>query len=141
MARLKARWLHVLGAARDIAPQSYAKAERRFDDQVGYLWEYNETIGWIQICVRGTEIKGELFFVIGKKVRSGMRKRFSWADEPFEIDVNPGDSSARIYDAIAKELDRFRAERRYRKWHLDDRAFRNTGPFVDWCGLVDCHSE
>jgi hypothetical protein len=141
MARQKVRCLGALSVVRDTAPQTYANAERRFDEEEAYHWLYNEAIGWIQISVCGAEVKGELYFVKSKKVRRGMRKRFHWTDEPFEIDVYPSDSSTKIYDAIAEELDRFRREKRYRKWHLDDRAFRNAGPFVDWRRLVDFHSS
>jgi hypothetical protein len=140
MATQKARCLGPISAVRFAAPQTFANAERHFDDTESYPWLYNEVVGWIQISVCGAELKGELYFVKGKKVRRGMRKRFHWAHEPFEIDVYPNDSSTKIYDAIAEELDRFQRERRYRKWHLDDRAFRNAGPFVDWRRLVDFHS-
>jgi len=140
MAMKKASCLGPLGAVRNDAPQSYANAERHFDEKESYPWPYNEAIGWIQISVRGTEIKGELYFVKGKRVTRGMRKRFQWADGVFEIDVYPNDSSAKIYDAIAEQLDGFRREKRYRKWHLDDRAFRNAGRFVDWRRLVGFHS-
>ena len=72
-----------------------------------------------------------------KKIRRDMKKCFRWAGELFEIDVFPNDSSTKIYDAVCAELDKFRSQRPYRKRHLDTEAFRNTGPFVDWRGLVN----
>lgn len=66
-----------------------------------------------------------------------MKECFRWAGELFEIDVFPNDSSTKIYDAICAELDKFRSQRPYRKRHLDSEALGNTGPFVDWRGLVN----
>ncbi len=122
-------------------PQSYAAAERRFDENESYPWPYNEAIGWIQISVHGTEIKGELYFVKAKKIRRGIKKCFGWAEELFEIDVFPNDSSTEIYNAICAELDKFRSERPYKKWHLHTEAFRNIGSFVDWRRLVNFYQD
>jgi len=137
MAKEKARCLGPLNRLREKAPQSYATAERRFDENEWYPWPYNEAIGWIQISVHGTEIKGELYFVKAKKIRRSISKRFHWTGEFFQIDVFPNDSSTKIYNTICAELDKFRSERPYRKRHVDTEAFRNIGPFVDWRRLVN----
>jgi len=136
MAKEKARCLGPLCRLREKAPRSYATAERRFDENEWYPWPYNEAIGWIQISVRGEEIKGALYFVKAKKVRRRMSKRFHWAGELFEIDVLLNDSSTKIYKTICAELDKFRSEWPYRKWYVDTEAFRNIAPFVDWRRLV-----
>ena len=139
----KHNYRNVNGRVRDLwkqlrekAPRSYATAERRFDENEWYPWPYNEAIGWIQISVRGEEIKGALYFVKAKKVRRRMSKRFHWAGELFEIDVLLNDSSTKIYKTICAELDKFRSEWPYRKWYVDTEAFRNIAPFVDWRRLV-----
>ena len=132
MAKEKARYVSPLSRL-----QSYATAERRFDEEEWYPWRYNEAIGWIQLSICGTEVKGELYFVKAKKIQRRMRKRFCWHHEVFEIDVSPNQSSADIYKSICVELDKFRREKPYRKWHLDTEGFQNIGPFIDWRKFVD----
>jgi hypothetical protein len=117
--------------------KSYAAAERRFDEKEWYPWPYNEVIGWIQISVCGSEIKGDLYFVDSKKIRRGIKKCFRWTAELFQIEVFPNDSSTKIYNAICAELDEFRSEMPYRKRYLHTEAFGDIGPFVDWRGLVN----
>jgi hypothetical protein len=137
MAKDKARFLGPLSRDREKTPHSYATAERRFDENEWYPWPYNEAIGWIQISIYGTEIKGELYFVKAKKIRRVIKKCFRWAGELFEIEVFPNDSSSKIYNGICARLEEFRSEKRYRKLHVDTEAFRNIGCFVDWRGLVN----
>ena len=137
MTKYKTRFLGPLSEHRETAPHSYATAERRFDETECYPWPYNEAVGWIQISVCATEMKGELYFVDAKKIRRDMKKRFRWAGELFGMEVFPDDSSIKIYNAIYAELDKFRSERPYKKRHLHTEAFRNVGPFVDWRGLVN----
>jgi hypothetical protein len=135
MTKYKTR---LLGPLRE-HPLSYATAETRFDETEWYPWPYNETIGWIQLSIHRTEIKADLYFVKAKAIRRGMTKRFYWIDEVFAIDVFPDDSSTEIYNAIRVELDKFRSESPYKKWHLHTEAFRNIGSFVDWRRMVNLY--
>ena len=121
----------------NLSQEAYVRAERRFDEDVRYIWRYNEVVGWVHLSVRGPEIKGELYFVKSKRIRRGIRKQFHWAGEIFAIDTYPEDSSAAIYEKICAELERFRAEPRYRRWYLDCEAFSNIGLFVKWREMVD----
>jgi hypothetical protein len=89
--------------------------------------------------VHDAEIKGAVYFVTAKKIRKGIKKCFGWPEGLFEIDVFPNDSSTTIYNAICAELDKFRSDGRYKKWHLHTEAFRNIGPFVDWRRLVNLY--
>ena len=137
MEKEEARCLRPLTRFREKAPQSYAAAERVFVEKECHPWPYNEVIGWIQISVRGSEIKGDLYFVDAKKIRRGIKKCFRWTAELFQIEVFPNDSSTKIHNAICVELDKFRSERPYRKRYLHTEAFGDVGPFVDWRGLVN----
>jgi hypothetical protein len=136
MAKARAICLGPLKKLQGEAPVSFAAAENRFDETESYSWLYNEAIGWIQLSVHGTEIKGELYIVKAKGVRRRMRKRFQWAGDLFQVDVFPNDSSTKIYNTICTELDMYRSELGTKKRYLDTEAFHNTGPFVDWRRLV-----
>ncbi|MCZ7543735.1 MAG: hypothetical protein M5R40_09440 [Anaerolineae bacterium] len=125
------------GIPREQAPDTYAGSELRFEDQYGGPWQYNQVVGWLQLYVLGSQIRGEIWFVDAERIRRKMRnKRFCHYGKAFELDVEPEDTSAKIYEGVLSELKQLEEEKPFKGRYLDLEALCNIGPLINWRELV-----
>ncbi len=136
MAQEKSKYIQSLKEHRETPPESSTNAEKWFDDNRWYPWRFNEIVGWIHLYLRGSQVRGELYFLRSESAGGDVNKRFYWVGRIFELHCHADDSSATIYNAICAELIRFQNEPQCKERYLDLEAFREMGPFINWRKLV-----
>lgn len=119
--------------------QHYAKnrdADARIRDHLariyGGAWPYNEIIGFIQLHVFGTQIRGEYWGVDAKHIVRTRRKVFKWRTWKLapEMDLPRNGSDAEIFGVIRAYVERCRCELPTRV--IDASALSGLGPHVRW---------
>lgn len=112
-----------------------------------YLYEYNETIGWIRLYIFGTQIRGRYYFesdpknpeFYKKRIAKGIRKkRFIDCDKAFELSINRELKSDEIFRELVQELERLnKNESPFTKRYFDLQQLKNIGQFIEWRKLVN----
>lgn len=137
MERERQEYLSKLMASRDEAPDSYAFAEKWFDEKNWCPWRYNQIIGWLRLYILRAQVRAEYFFIDAKRITRRMKhKRFLWCGTAFELHIDASSSSPTIYADVCKALERLREKHPFKKGHIDLEAFYQLGPFVSWRELV-----
>jgi hypothetical protein len=132
----KRKYLAPLKKYKNVAPESYANADRWFDRYHWYPWRYNEIIGWMRLYALGTQIRGELWCVKAKRITRRMKKKFFYVGKAFERSFRDNDSNERIAGEVARKLKQFTKERWMRKRSLDLECFQAVAPALNWRRLL-----
>jgi hypothetical protein len=66
------------------APESRQANEAYFDREHWYSWRYNEIVGWIEIFILGTQVRGELWLIKQRVTKSVRQKQFRRLGKLFE---------------------------------------------------------
>lgn len=111
--------------------------EQHFWEIYGGPWQYNQVIGWIRLSVLGSQLRGYLWNMTGKRFRRKSRNQIKRIGKVFEIDVTPDESSEQIRVKIEQELERLQKEWCKKKRFLDLECFRSLTPCIDWRKLMD----
>lgn len=124
---------------KEVAPISYQNRINYFHRDVWYPWRFNEIVGWICLYIMGNQIRGEYYFItsqrIGKEIR---KKRFLYYGKVFEKSLPSNLPSNEIFQLIIGEIERVnKNDKPFKGRHIDLKAFRTIGEFVDWKLLVD----
>jgi hypothetical protein len=101
----------------------------------GGCWEYNEIIGYIRLHFLGSQVRGEYFAVLKKRVTKTRTKTFeykTWKLAP-EVDVEHPYGTIEVLQAIRQYIEDCKKEvpRRY----IDTSRFEVLAPHVDWEGV------
>lgn len=137
MERERQEYLSKLMASRDEAPDSYAFAEKWFDEKNWYPWRYNQIIGWLRLYILGTQVRAEYFFIDAKRITRRIKdKKFLWCGKAFELNFDLPNSSSTIYSGICKALKGLSKKHPFKKGYIDLEAFYQIGPFVNWRTLI-----
>ncbi|MBI5098795.1 MAG: hypothetical protein HZB30_06105 [Nitrospirae bacterium] len=118
--------------------ESYEKFSNYFDRERWFPWQYNETIGWIEIFICGSQVRGEYWFVkerISKKLK---KKHFQNKGKLFEY--SPSDDSAssgKIFQELLDTIKSVIKESHVKKYYVDFSKFENTGKLLNWSMLLN----
>jgi hypothetical protein len=111
-----------------------------FRDHLGRIyggcWRFNETIGFIRLHFLGSQIRGDYFSVVRKRIVRTRTKTFeyrTWKLAP-EIDLPAHGSNEDIFRTVLEYLSDCRNElpRRY----IDAGLLEFIGPYIDWKRLL-----
>ena len=110
----------------------------RYDDAQWMRWQYNQTIGWLQLYVSGMDILATEYWVSAKHITPHLKhKTFAWnCYKAISVVVLPNMSDADIYSEVDMELVSLGNTKKYRKRHIDLTTFHNIGPFIRWQDLL-----
>lgn len=123
----------------ETAPESYQNMIYYFERDKWYPWRYNEVIGWICLYIFGNQVRGDLWFEDSKRIGKGVRKKkFIYYGKAFEVSIYKDWTSEQIFNKIIDQLEALkRSDTTFKKRHIDVKAFKIIGEFVDWKALVD----
>jgi len=120
-------------------PDVKTKDENHLWKIYGGNWIFNEIIGFIRLFFLSTQIRGEYWPIIAKKITRTRRKIF----RPLGHEIThpetipPGSSNQDIYNLILKFLTRTQCEKELKKRHVYTSLLENIGPYVDWNALLE----
>lgn len=119
-------------------PSSQALREE-FQESFGGPWNFNQIVGWLRLYVEGSEIGGQIWWVIGRRLQPRMRKTFHLVSFSNVLPTwfRPHDSAPAIFAEVLTQIESLAKKPSYRKRYFDLCAFRRIGPFVDWRALMD----
>jgi hypothetical protein len=126
------------GITREIAPDSFRSNEEFFWARFGGPWDFNEVVGWVRLYAEPSSIGAQLWWV-NKRIQRRMRKVFRLTSESniLGTDFSPKDDSRTIFTKTLAQIESLGTQKPLKGRHLDLRAFRDIGPFVDWRALLD----
>lgn len=107
-----------------------------FWENYGGPWQYNQVIGWVRLYVLGSQLRGDLWMMTGKRLHRKSRNQIRHVGKAFEIDFTPDESSAQIRSKLEQELERLQKEWCKKKRFLDLECFRCLAPCIDWRKLM-----
>ncbi|HLF79548.1 MAG TPA: hypothetical protein VJB57_18865 [Dehalococcoidia bacterium] len=137
-----AKYMAPYERSRDSDPQFYHSMRfwHRFKKWGWPDWKYNEIIGWIQVWVFETQIRGEGHVVAERKSKFMKKKTFLRVGKVFEFEAAPADSSDNIFTKVVLELEKVPHQRLFKGAYVDLDLFRQVGLYLPWRELVR-HSE
>ena len=103
----------------------------------GGAWRYNEIIGYVRLYLFFTQIRGQYWRVMAKRiVRNGKKNMGHWEDKLAPLTELPtSGSNKEIYDAILEHVNDCRKKLKKPKRYLDAERLTTIGSFVDWRAL------
>jgi hypothetical protein len=126
------------GATRETAPHSFEISEKYFRDTYGGPWQYNQIIGWLQICTFNNIVSGELWFIDAKRIYQKLiAKHYVMRGTAFELHNCNDKSSDAIYQMILAEIEKIRRKPPFAKRHLDLTLLQRLGEVIDWQKLIN----
>jgi hypothetical protein len=135
MENQRGRWLK--GFDQQTAPQTYARVERRWEQEYWYPWKFNEIVGYIRLYHTGwRQVKGDLHYVRAKRIVKGGKSKIYYRCKIFEHRASEKHTSRAIYEDLLRGLERLTARRSLQQHYLDLEAFRKFGPLIDWRQLL-----
>lgn len=112
---------------------SYRWTKSDFDTNHWYPWRYNEIIGWLRLYTLSNQVRGDLWFINAKRIRSDLKeKRNHFVGKAFEKTILPSYSSSKIFEIICKELEYQSKDYPIKGRFMDTELFYQIGKYVDW---------
>ena len=113
-------------------PNSDAFIVDHCENLYGGAWCYNEIIGFIDLHVFGTQVRGEYWRSGEKRIIRTRKKLFKFQTWKLggEMDLPMNGTNAEIFAVIREYVRRCELELKGR--HVDTRSLDLLGPFVDW---------
>ncbi len=112
-------------------------ATQHFWETYGGPWHYNQVIGWVRLYILGTQIRGELYWMAGKRFSRKTRNQIRLLGKAFEAHVFPNYSSEQILTRVEQELRRLQKEYHRKGRTMDLECFQVLAASIDWRKLVD----
>ncbi|MEI6711876.1 MAG: hypothetical protein WCK88_07015 [bacterium] len=100
-------------------------------------WKYNEIIGFIELYILGSQIRGSLFFIESKRIRKDIKKKkIVYLGKVFESSIH-NLYSIDIFKLLMEELNRVQiSNSKLKNRYVDVSGIMKIGPHVDWKELV-----
>ena len=109
-----------------------------------YPWKYNEIVGWIELFVIPTQIRGEYWWlnnnsipVEDERITKNSKKKFYLRGKLFELQIYSQDTSLKIYKKLSKKIITESKTKRFQGRYFDLHHLEALGPFVNWRELID----
>ena|ERR1041384_5875200 len=100
-------------------------------------WAYNDVIGFLRVTAFGRQVHAEFWEHKTKRhVRRPARKVFTWTQTPWKTSCDRFTTSVEVYHALRDKIERFAQEPHMRRRFVDNEAFLQVGPFINWMALL-----
>lgn len=117
-------------------PSSYNSAYNHFHKELWYAWKYNEIVGYLNLYIMGSQLRGDVWFINNQRINKGIiKKKFRLLGKSFEKQIPRSKSSSEIFEFIIDTLTSHN-KLDYKKYHFDLKTIRVIGQFVDWVELT-----
>jgi hypothetical protein len=113
-------------------PRLYIPFRDHLERSYGGMWRFNEIVGYIRVHFFGSQIRGEYFSVIKKRMVRTRRKVFEYRTHKLapEISVPAKASSEEIFKLVKQYVADCRQELPGRQ--IDETMLDVLGPYIDW---------
>ena len=130
------------GFVHDKVPENtWLNVKQHFWETYGGPWRYNQVIGWMRFYILGSQIRGELWLMVGKRFHRKSHNQIRWIGKVFEIHSFPDESSEQIFERIEQEFEELQNKWRRKGRVMDLECFRTLAPCIDWRKLVDMRDK
>ena len=101
-----------------------------------YEWKYNETIGYINLFILGSQLRGEYWLIDKLRINKGItKKKYKFIGKILEKEIPQNLNSEEIFNFIIKNLIILnKSEFKTRVLFLN--TFYSIGKFVNWVSLI-----
>jgi len=117
------------------------QVEQHFWETYGGPWHYNQVIGWIRLYVLGSQLRGDLWRMTGKRFNRKSRNQIRLLGKVFKINFTRDESSEQIRVKIEQELERLKNKWCKKKRFLDLQCFQTLASCIDWRKLLDMRDK
>jgi len=106
--------------------------KQSFWENYGGPWQYNQIVGWIRLYILGSQLRGDLWMMTGKRLYRKSRNQIQLVGKVFETDITPDESSTQIRTKLEQELEYLQKKLCKKKRFLDLECFQCLAPNIDW---------
>ena len=110
--------------------------EQHFWENYGCPWQFNQVVGWIRLYILGSQLRGNLCMMKGKRLHRKSHNQIKRTGKVFEVDIFPDESSIQIRTRLEQELKRLQKVLYKKKRFLNLECFQNLAPCIDWRKLM-----
>jgi hypothetical protein len=114
------------------AKDKYEAHRHKLELHIGYLWKFNEIIGWVLLNIDGGIFSGELFYKEGKRITKGSKSKINYRGEGFRFDIIEQMSDLDIYSRIVIELKGLAKKSDTKGRYIDTNRFETVGKYINW---------
>ena len=134
--RAKQSALASLETIRLTHPDIYERAAQTYHEAHWYPWQYNETIGWLQLYPAGSQLRADLWFARAKRIVPGTKKRLYYYGKCMELWFHQAQTEEEIREAVIAELERIATTKPITGRYLHLECFRAIAPLLRWRALL-----
>lgn len=128
-------------AHNDIPKTTRLNSEQSFWETYCGPWRYNQVFGWMRLYILGSQVRGDLWRMVGKRFHRKTRNQIRPLGKAFEIDFFSDESSEQILAKVEQKLEQFQKKWRKKKRVLDLECFRTLSSCINWRKLVDMEDK
>ena len=115
-------------------PHHMVNSERqRFRHEKAAPWLFNEVVGWVRVYALGTQIRGQTYFAVGKKLcLAPQKRRIRDRGKAFEKNFHPDDSNEDIGASVLAAVERLKRERLFKRRYIDVTCLLSQCQYFNW---------
>jgi hypothetical protein len=114
------------------AKEKYEAHRHELELHIGYLWKFNEIIGWVLLNIDREIFSGEFFYREGKRITKGSKSKINYKGEAFRFDIVTEMTDLDIYSRILTELKSLTKKSVTKGRYIDTSRFETIGKYIRW---------
>ncbi|HEX7904942.1 MAG TPA: hypothetical protein VF487_13790 [Chitinophagaceae bacterium] len=112
--------------------EKYEAHRHELELHIGYLWKFNEIVGWVLLNIDKEIFSGELFYKEGKRIMKGSKSKINYRGESFRFDIVEEMTDLDIYSRILTELKGLTKKSVTKGRYIDTNRFETIGKYINW---------
>ena len=117
--------------------QKYEAHRHELELHIGYLWKFNEIVGWLLLNIDREIFSGELFYKEGKRIMKGSKSKINYHGEGFRFEIKEEMTDLDIYSQILTELRNMSKKSVTKSRYIDTNRFETVGKYIRWRKLFE----
>jgi hypothetical protein len=114
------------------AEHKYEAHRHQLELHIGYLWKFNEIIGWVLLNIDCKIFSGEIFSKEGKRVVKGSKSKINYKGEAFRFDILDEMTDLEIHSRILVELKNLTKKSITKGRYIDIHRLETVGKYINW---------
>ncbi len=110
----------------------YDAHRKELELHTGYLWKFNEIIGWLLINIDQEILSGELFYKEGSRIRQSSKSKIAYNSEAFRFNITDAMTDLDIFLSISAELKGLNKKSTTNGRYIDINRFETIGKYISW---------
>jgi hypothetical protein len=112
--------------------EKYDAHRHELELYIGYLWKFNEIIGWVLLNIDKEIFSADLFYKEGKRIAKGSKSKIIYKGESFRFDILEEMTDLDIYLSILIELKGLTKKSITKGRYIDIIRFETIGKHINW---------